>query len=317
MTRPQSRITQSGAIDGRVEIAKELDRLSPSNDVAARAPRGTGLSAYLASGMANERLDGPPGEFTRLTEILLQRLSIWWAPDGYARLPTMVPWCIRDRAARYQHGPESWSAPREDGYLRDDNSIIKKLPLPVRVRAASNHPYADRKPWRGFTACHIWRELQDGSIAGSDPWLYSFMPNLVWMPSPLSALSDSHESRVQRVLQSTSYGLYRNVEPATSVRRFADYAWSRLSPAPPGTRSLEMAELATFEVDDAFITRRVNYIKSFVSGAEEVLRTGALGRKLISSRYTAGMPLLDRQAVGTFHATMSDYYKAVSDAVGR
>ncbi len=314
MSAAQMKIANSGAIDAVVELARELDRLSDTSVIAAGAPRGTGLTGYLARGMATEPLEGTPGEFTSLTESLLQRLSIWWAPTGYARMPTMVPWCIRDRSARYDQGPESWSAPRDDGYLRDDNSIIKKLPLPVKVRASAEHPYADRKPWRGFTACHIWRELPDGKIAGTDPWLYSFMPNLVWIPSPLSALSDIHESHVQLILQRTSIALFRAVECAPSVRNYSDYAWGRLPSPPPTGRTLDLAGLAVFEVDAAFVDRRVTYLNSFISGAEEVLRTGGLSRKLISTRYTQGLPLLDPAAIGNFRDAMATYRDAVVDA---
>ena len=256
------KIASSGAIDAGVQLARVLDVLSDQSAVAAGAPRGTGLAGYLARGMAAEPLEGNPGEFTSLTESLLQRLSIWWAPGGYARMPTMVPWCIRDRSARYDQGPESWSAPRDDGYLRDDNSIIKKLPLPVWVRAAAGHPYANRKPWRGFTACHIWRELPDGQIAGTDPWLYSFMPNLVWMPSPLSALSDMHESHVQLILQRTSVALFRDVGCAPSVRSYSEYAWSRLPNPTTMSRTLDLADLAVLEADDAFVARRLTYLSS-------------------------------------------------------
>lgn len=314
MSAAQMKIANSGAIDAGVELARELDRLSDSSVIAARAPRGTGLAGYLARGMATEPLEGTPGDFTSLTESLLQRLSIWWAPTGYARMPTMVPWCIRDRSARYDQGPESWSAPRDDGYLRDDNSIIKKLPLPVKVRASAEHPYADRKPWRGFTACHIWRELPDGQIAGTDPWLYSFMPNLVWIPSPLSALSDSHESHVQLILQRTSIALFRARECAPSIRSYSDYAWGRLPSPPPEGRALDLAGLALFEVDDAFVNRRVTYLNSFISGADEVLRTGRLSRKLISTRYTQGLPLLEPAAIADFRDALASYRNAVANA---
>lgn len=313
MSVAQQRIANSAAIDGGTELVRELNQLGERWPIAAEAPRGTGLAGYLARGIASEPLGGLPGEYTQLTEALIEHLSIWWAPAGYARMPTMVPWCVRDRSGRYDQGPESWSAPRDDGYLRDDNSIIKKLPLPVWVRAPVGHPYADRKPWRGFTACHIWRELPEGAVAGTNPWLYSFMPNLVWMPSPLSALSDVHGSHVQRLLQRTSIALFRTKLVSETVRPYAGYAWSRLPGPPTSARGLDISKLALFEVDDAFIARRVKYLDSFVGGAEEVLRSGVLRRKLISTRYTTGLPLLDPEAVADFRTAMSDYRNAVVD----
>ncbi|TVY02757.1 hypothetical protein FPV58_12375 [Mycolicibacterium porcinum] len=156
-------------IDGSVEIAHELDRLSQSSVVAQHAPRSKALYAYLARGMQEGDDSGAPShEFMDITNRLIEKLGIWWSPQGYSQLPVIVPWCIRDRSCRYDQGPESWGAPRDDGYLRDDNSIIKKLPLTCVVSAPLDHPYRDRKPWRGFTACHIWRDMPDETLAGAD-----------------------------------------------------------------------------------------------------------------------------------------------------
>jgi hypothetical protein len=160
-------------IDATVELVAELDRLCESQPLAVEAPGGKELYRYLFDGLSPRAPVGAvlPDDFAALTGHLLARLGIWWSPAAYWRLPIMTPWCVRDRSCRYDHGPESWGAPREGGYLRDDNSIIKKLAVAVSLTAPSGHPYAGRKPWRGFTACHIWRELPHGSVAGEDPWL--------------------------------------------------------------------------------------------------------------------------------------------------
>src|SRR4051812_43918446 len=117
----------SKGIDGAVELIAELDRLSATSSVAASAPRGPALYRYLADGLSAQAGLRPAGrdEFKDLTGQLLARLGIWWSPEAYRLLPVMTPWCVRDRSCRYDQGPESWGAPREDGYLRDDNSIIK------------------------------------------------------------------------------------------------------------------------------------------------------------------------------------------------
>ena len=227
---------RSSSIDGTDELIAELDRLSAQLEVAARAPRWKALYRYLAEGMSPQARLGEPGpsEFEDLTERLLVRMSIWWSADAYRLMPVMTPWCVRDRSCRYDQGPEEWGAPREDGYLRDDNSIIKKLPLPVTVTAPPNHPYHGRC-WWGFTACHIWRELPGGAIAGEDPWLYSFMPNLVWLPSWLAPLTDRHESHVQELLQRVSYQRYRRAPVEPAVAAYAEHGWSRLGEPRAGT----------------------------------------------------------------------------------
>jgi len=300
-------------IDAKVELSAELDRLAQTSAVAAAAPRGAGLAGYLAAGIDAETIRGEQaGEFWLVTVRLIQRLSIWWPPSAYGVLPVMTPWCIRDRRARYQHGPEMWGAPRADGYLRDDNSIIKKLPLPLLVDAPEGSRYHAQKPWRGFTACHIWRDLEDGTIGGVDQWVYSFMPNLVWLPSAISPLTDHHQ-RTRELLQRSSQLLFRgNSEGATS--RYTDYVWAKLAPrsAEPATGpSLDLAELAFFGVDRAFINRRLAYIDTFVDGVDRVLAGLPLARKIICTRYTAGMPLLEPAALTVFRTELDDYRTAV------
>lgn len=302
-------------IDGKVALAEELDRLSADWKLARNAPRGTGIAGYLAEGINTETQGGVlDGEFWGLVSHLIQRLSIWWPTSAYAVLPVMTPWCIRDRAARWQHGPESWGAPRADGYLRDDNSIIKKLPLPLFVEASQPNPYQGQKPWRGFTACHIWRDLEDGTVGGVDQWVYSFMPNLVWLPTPLSPLTD-HHPRVQALLQRTSQQMFHGREPIHApVRRYSDYVWAKLLPRsahPSGGPALDLSGLAFFDVDAAFVKRRLAYVDTFVDGVDRVLAGQPLRRKIICSRYTAQMPLLEPDALAKFRTELDDYAAAV------
>ena len=300
-------------IDAKVELAAELDRLAQTSAVAAAAPRGAGVAGYLAAGIDAETLRGEhTGEYWLLTVRLIQHLSIWWPPSAYSVLPVMTPWCIRDRSARYQHGPEMWGAPRADGYLRDDNSIIKKLPLPLEVDAPESSRYQRRKPWRGFTACHIWRDLEDGTIGGVDQWVYSFTPNLVWLPSPISPLTD-HHPRTRALLQHTSQLLFRGRgEGPTSS--YTDYVWAKLAPRsaePEAGPSLDLERLAFFSADRAFVNRRLAYIDTFIDGADRVLAGRPLVRKIICTRYTIGMPQLEPAALTEFRTALGDYRAAV------
>lgn len=301
-------------IDGSVEIAQELDRLSQSNVVAKLAPRSGALYAYLARGMEDGgTLEAPSHEFVDVANKLIEKLGIWWSPRAYSQLPVMVPWCVRDRSCRYDQGPESWGAPRDDAYLRDDNSIIKKLPLTCIVSARADHPYNGRKPWRGFTACHIWRDMPDGTLAGADPWLYSFMPNLIWLPSWLSALTDRQSSEVQRTLQRTSIALFRKANLPARLRPYAEYGWSKLQ-EPPRGHVLPTERLAIFDPQEKFFRNRVRYLDKFVAGTESVLASGSLPTKLICSRYTQGLPKLGSAAVSDFSTAMKDYRDAVVSA---
>jgi hypothetical protein len=295
-------------IDASVELSAALDALSSTNSLAAAAPRSADIYRYLADGM---RSGSRREEFFSLTMGLIEDLSIWWSPEAYETMPVLVPWCVRDRSCRYDQGPESWGSPRDDGYLRDDNSIIKKLPLPLLVNAPGKSRYNGRKPLRGFTACHIWRDLPDGALAGADPWLYSFVPNLVWLPRWIAPLSDLQGSGTQLVLQRTAISMFKDRHLPEKVRDYALHAWRRLPPPLPGF-TLSIARLATFETNQSFFTRRINYLEKFVSGCDQVLCGRPLTQKLICSRYTAELPQVSRDELSRFRNSIDEYRKACS-----
>mgnify|MGYP000849630705 CR=1 FL=1 len=290
-------------VDGTAELIAELDRRSKDSSIAGQAPRSPALYRYLYEGMTS----GPiADQFQQLSLDLIQRLGIWWSQDVYTTLPVMVPWCIRDRSCRYDQGPESWGSPRSDGYLRDDNSIIKKLPLPLFISGPKGSPYHGRRPWRGFTACHIWRDLPSGELAGADPWLYSFVPNLIWLPSWLAPLTDRQGGDIQGVLQRTSIALFRDVQVRESVTEYVERAWSKL-PAPTAGHALAPSALQTFDPVRAFFTRRLNYIERFVRGCDDILSGVALTKKLICTRYTSELPTLDPVEIRQFRDTLEQY----------
>lgn len=293
-------------VDAKVELILELDRLGETSEIARSAPRSKALYTYLLRGIQGPSAD----DYLAFTCELLVRLGVWWSTAAYERLPVMTPWCVRDRSCRYDQGPESWGAPRADGYMRDDNSIIKKLPLSTRIVAPEGHPYNTRKPWRGFTACHIWRDLPGGILAGTDPWLYSFIPNLVWLPSWLAPLSDRQGSRVQETLQRTSIEIFRRVTVPEALSHFTESAWSKL-PFPPSGETLPVEQLAFFDPDEKFFVRRIAYLDKVVAGCSTVLKTGTTGRKLICSRYTSGLPKLEPAAVREFRADIASYRAAL------
>jgi hypothetical protein len=306
-------------IDATTELVDELDRLGATTLIARDAPRSPALYSYLALGM-NTAPHGQAGDqFTTLTAHLIERLGIWWSPQAYQQMPVMTPWCARDRSCRYDQGPESWGAPRADGYLRDDNSIVKKLPLPVQVTGPADSPYRGRKPLRGFTACHIWRDLPDGQVAGEDPWLYSFMPNLIWLPTWLAPLTDRQGGAIQALLQRTSIARFRSQPVHPAVTPYAERAWRRL-PAPSTGAVLPLRGLASFQPDRGFFARRIRYLEKFVEGCDSSLNGETLSKKLISSRYTAELPGLSRANVTRFRNAMWDYraacYAASTDLDG-
>jgi hypothetical protein len=113
-----------------------------------------------------------------------------------------------------------WSTPSAQGYIRDDNSLIKTLVDSARVRSAL--PELDgAKLSQGYVACHIW-PMRDAT----DPWTNSFVPNLVWLPHPLAVLSDRDGHRITELLAAIARATYRDTP--TLSHGVAEQLWNRV-----------------------------------------------------------------------------------------
>jgi hypothetical protein len=300
-----------GPIDGRVELQRTLSDSFAATGFAAVPERE--LYRALQAG-----LDGSDREsYEPLVARLIREVGIWWSPNAYALFPILVPWAVRDRSCRYDAGPEAWGSPRADGYLRDDNSIIKKLPLSAHVAAPASHAYASRKPWRGFTACHVWRDLPDGVVAGEDAWLYSFLPNLVWLPTPIAPLTDRQGSFVQQLLQHISIRMFSREAVAQPLAAYADVAWAKL-PAPPRSIPDELVRpdgLACFEPSAQFFRRRLSYNRRLTTGVAAIAEGRRPDKKIICSRYTTGLPELPMATLSEFSSLLRAYDDAVASSI--
>jgi hypothetical protein len=300
----------SGLVDGRVELEAVLRE--PRFEKAGLYPRSPRtIYRDLSEGLVGD--DSPV--FEQLVRDLVHRLSVWWSPEAYSLFPVIVPWAVRDRSCRYDAGPEAWGSPRDDGCLRDDNSIIKKLPLSAVIAAPKQHRFAGKKLWRGFTACHIWRDLPGATNGGEDPWLYSFLPNLVWLPTPLAPLSDRQGSFTQALLQVLSRELFAPVAVAPSVAIYAAQAWQKL-PAPVAPRDgADPHVLARFSPTPAFLERRLAYNRRLTDGVNTIASGSTPEKKIICSRYTTGLPNIAPTVLNSFVSSLRQYNDAVGVAL--
>jgi len=142
---------------------------------------------------------------------IIQKLSIWLEPDFYTELPIIFPYSVRGRFSsveRKNDKKDNWGAANNNGFVIDDNSMIKDY---IRYKTVKNGIYySGKKPRKGFTACHIWPETT------ANHKLFSFVPNLCWLPSPIAGLSDDQTSLFSQMLKIISYELYKNVELKSS-----------------------------------------------------------------------------------------------------
>jgi hypothetical protein len=249
--------------------------------------------------------------FQALVARLVVRLGVWLPLDVYARAPLLVPYARRDPACRgdARRGiPDAWGAPDERGYFRDDNSLVKGIPRSMTI-ASTLRRYARRRLGTGFVACHIWRELPTGELASRNPLTYSFAPNLVWLPAQVAGLTDREGSFAQQYLQAVSQHIYRNAPIDSAQKELVEAAWALLV-RPLGIPDAALptpAELNFFIAEQPFFTRRARVTQSVALA----MRSGKPAGKIVSQRYTDGIPLVPRRPRMELAAQLERYAAAV------
>jgi hypothetical protein len=218
-----------------------------------------------------------------LVELALQ-FAIWPSVATYERAPWLAPFAIRKVRNREEvNAPGSkrdlWGLPTESGYFTDDNSLIKSIALKRPLTPLFN-PYGASKIKSGLVCCHIWPRTTHS------PLLFSFVPNLVWLPKSLARYSDAHRLQdphlVHFALQQVSKERYSIEHP----NRRVNLAWSLLeSPAP-----VEISEFSITEINDdekiiALVHKRIQRMIDFL---ESTLDPSVEPPVRFSKRYHAG-----------------------------
>jgi hypothetical protein len=240
----------------------------------------------------------------RLVRDLILDLSIWLPVELYQAAPVLLPFSLRDSSVK----SKEWGSPTAEGYLRDNNSLLKLLVGSYTIRSPLTSVYPSKGRGRNFTASHAWRRIRiDGSscFSTAHPRTYSFIPNLVWLPAQVAKLTDHEGSYAQQLLQAVSHRLYRLA--ATAHPPALAGIWDAL-PAPAmglpsdedGTPGLagefDPTRLNFFAVSSRSIKMRRNIL---LRETEVVLRAVESGRAGEDSprsfRYLAGLVKLPRE----------------------
>jgi hypothetical protein len=257
--------------------------------------------------------------FQMLCARLVVGLGIWLHPDIYQRMPTLLPFAVRDPSCRKRKegDVEAWGAPSEHGYLRDDNTLVKAIPKSMVVSSSSQPLYDGKRVGNGFVAAHVWRQTKGSEIgallASRDPWTNSFVPNLVWLPSDVAKLSDREGTFTQLYLQALSAKIYHNLEVYTEMRPFVDKIWNMLE-VPTGIPKQglpELEELSFFRANDAFIRTRRQSVADVVAAYKTVLSGEMLTSKVITTRYGDGLPSVPKEQVSKRFAELEAYLSAI------
>lgn len=258
--------------------------------------------------------------FQMLAARLVSSLGVWFSPEMYKRMPILVPYAVRDPTCRKRGASdtEEWGAPNELGLFRDDNSLIKNLPSSLEIRSPRKEIYSGAFLGSGFVACHIWQKTSSGGRASHHQWTNSFIPNLVWLPKQVAKLTDRPDSFSQTYLQALAIKLYRNTELDPAMDPFAKLAWEQL-PKPTGIPEQGLpspSELNIFEFSEAFLGRRLKAIKSVAEALALVASGNRINQKVISSRFSDGLPSVSVSAAMSLHKSLQSYSQAIEETSG-
>ena len=224
---------------------------------------------------------------------LIDTLGVWFPVAYYRALPVIYPYIVRDPTCRQnRYGrPEEYCSPNHDGFMRADNTPIKQLVEGRRVM--SPFVWYRGRMRRGFVASHAWREPenyeQDHVLASRDPWLNSFVPNLCWLPSALSKLTDDEGSFAQHYLQVVARSTYGNVHfENEQMQEFVSRLWDRL-PQPMEMVGVEVPDLehrGQFQMRDNDVSDRISDLRTVVFGLRDALNNEVPDRGVVHHRYT-------------------------------
>lgn len=204
---------------------------------------------------------------------LINTLGIWFPVDSYKLLPIALPHVVRDptcrpRRRRGSVTDDEWGSPNQDGYIRDDNSLVKGLTRSLDVSPASFSPYEKRRLGAGFVAAHVWPKARSGGYSTRNPITNSFWPNLVWLPADLARLTDRADSFAQVFVQALAWKIYRQVGMQKQISQYVEEAWRYLPDVDQiaGDTAIEsrlppVSNLNFFDVPRDYIARRVAIIR--------------------------------------------------------
>jgi hypothetical protein len=235
-----------------------------------------------------------PEQAGHLAQRLLESTAIWFPLSFYAVHPVLLPWVIRDpkcRGSKAQGIADQWSSPDAEGFLRDDNSLIKSIPRSLSVEGPPGTHLNGARMGTEFVASHIWREVQHEKLASRVPLLNSFIPNLVWLPSQVAKLSDQEGSPLQRTLQAMSYDIYRNADVTPHLAPVVEEAWN-LIPVVVEPVNVDTTHLNWFSVTEKAMKLRATRLQTVTDAFQTLAAGDLLQGKVVTTRYTAGIARL-------------------------
>lgn len=234
-----------------------------------------------------------PVQARAFAKAVIEKASIWFRPDTYKQMPVLLPWVVRDNSCNSNGKVYEWGAPDSLGYQRDDNSMIKDLVRSLTIHGPAHSKLHGKRLGKGYVASHIWMEVnQKTKKANKLARLNSFIPNLVWLPTEVSWISNLDGHHFQSLLKAVSKKLYRRVKVQRGAQTTANANWKILGTN--RTRSnlasgINLEKLHYFETPSDFIAKR----RRAVSKISDLIRCALTGdrieRSAATRRYRKGI----------------------------
>ena len=250
---------------------------------------------------------------------MIIEMSIWLPLELYRECPVMLPWVVRDPDCRKHTTegvkyPENWGAPNEHGYQMDDNTLIKGIPRSLKVTGKKSDSHlTGKKIGKSFVASHIWREIEsEKSLASRIPELNSFVPNLVWLPSQISKLSDIEDGVIQDILKHATWAIYRNAPVNQKYKEQTETIWRKLE---PDIRKFELNDkfrindFLFFETKEKFVEKRIKITRNALNFIEICsLKSSAMKPKM-TGRSEKGLPLISNAKLAKLLSNVGKYVR--------
>ncbi|MDL4816942.1 hypothetical protein [Actinomadura opuntiae] len=266
------------------------------------APDMTGLFGKVSGAeLLAQHLARTPGSIDDAEDPqrLLAQVGIWLPLEVYADWPITMPWAVRDLRCRRRHladGRDMWSYPDKDGYLADDNSFMKGIARNQQIASKANETLNGAKMAGGFVAAHIWRVVRHDLLASRIPRLYSFVPNVVWLPSEVAKATDREGGIYQRTLQAMSLAIYRKATVNPALADIVEAAWDMLPDPGVVIPEMDLDELNWFVAGPSFYKTRNRHLTTVIDALASLEAGRTLGGKVITSKYAKGLPSVNAGA---------------------
>jgi len=246
-----------------------------------------------------DALQSRPELFATVPQLLITTMALWLPLDVYEQWPVLLPWVVRDAKCRgnpRKGVPDEWSSPDAHGFLRDDNSLIKAIPRALTITGPKGSHVQDARMGSEFVASHIWRVVHHSDLASRHPLLNSFTPNLVWLPGQVAKLSDRQGGIVQQTLEAMSYKVYRNAPVLPHLSDVVEQAWEMIPQPIVELEQFSLNDLNWFRTTPSFFSTRLSRLESVVAALDAIDAGLALGERVVTRRYAAGLPLVPSAA---------------------